>query len=367
MALWVSMLIALITAFLGCWLITSFSVLRMLGNVEPVKERWHKSATPGLGGVPIYLGLAAGVISLNAETGMGLALLVSAAPLLVLGAYDDVKALTPKIKLTGQIASALLVCILLAFNLPDNIVTSFTVNNYVFTAPANRVMLGAYLLVCVFWIVAIINAVNLLDNMDGLAGGVSLIACLCIATITGQTPAFAAISSFYFIISAALAGFLLLNYNPAKLFMGDAGALWIGLVVGIGAIFVVLAQSANPHPIASTPLSLLWLLPALICTVPISDTIMVTVTRKLRGQPASVGGSDHLSHRLVCLGFGERTAVAILWLAAGIGAFIAIVAYVKPMHIGLFPMFSYFIAVGASIIALTQLTSAPEGIALKNT
>jgi UDP-GlcNAc:undecaprenyl-phosphate GlcNAc-1-phosphate transferase len=168
----------------------------------------------------------------------------------------------------------------------------------------------------VFWLVGITNAVNLLDNMDGLAAGVSAIAagflaaCFVINDQAGEAllPA---------LLAAALLGFLAYNSNPASIFMGDCGSLFVGFF---------LAGTALLHAGGARSRSLLAVLavPVLILFIPIFDTTFVTVMRKLAGRAVSQGGRDHTSHRLVALGLSERRAVWLFYLLAALSGGLAL-------------------------------------------
>ena len=367
MQVWASMLAAFITSLAGCWLITRSSILKTIGAVAPSENRWHVHATPGLGGIAIFIALCFAVVTSTDSSSLSAVILASAFPLLILGTYDDLKSLSPAIKLLGQIGSSLLFFVLATFVQLDIDISAITGlwragENFV----ANPISF-VYLSIFIFWIVAIINAFNLLDNMDGLAGGIALIACIGIAFIARQTPELMEISSFYLTLSAALAGFLILNHNPAKLFMGDAGALWIGLVVAIGTLLIVPTYTISTQTSSAVSHSYHWIVPLIICTVPISDTLMVIVTRKLRGQPASVGGKDHLSHRLVSLGLSERMSVTSLWLLSALATILALLIVSVPPTVWFFPLVAYLFAVVTAVAWLTRVTSAPGGIAQKNT
>lgn len=365
MYVWASMLAAFFISLLGCWLIASSTLIRKLVSVDPAHNRWHQYATPGLGGVPIFLALALGVLLHQESSTFSVAILTTAFLLMLLGAIDDLVALAPKAKLVGQLAAALLALILIVSQPSNSVIYVYHLVNLSDNELTANLISLFYWCVCIGWIIAITNAINLMDNMDGAAGGVSLIACIAIALITRQSPELTTISNFYLILSASLAGFLLLNCNPAKLFMGDAGALWIGLVVAIGALIAAPLHSMQVQPLNETPTSYFWLIPLVICAVPISDTAMVIITRKLRGQPASQGGSDHLSHRLVCLGLSQRIAVAVLWFAAATAASIAVLINTYPIGVWLIPLCIFLIALALGVIVLTNLTCAPDGKAIK--
>ena len=164
-----------------------------------------------------------------------------------------------------------------------------------------------------FWLVGITNAINLLDNMDGLAGGISLITALILSYFFWQAGNFS-LFLFSMALAGALLAFLIFNYPPASIFMGDSGSLFIGFTLAALAI-AQRPQASNVFAVMAVP-TLLFLLPIL-------DTSLVTITRLLRGQSPAQGGSDHTSHRLVAFGLSERQTLSVLY---GVAIFSGILA-----------------------------------------
>jgi UDP-GlcNAc:undecaprenyl-phosphate GlcNAc-1-phosphate transferase len=169
--------------------------------------------------------------------------------------------------------------------------------------------------VSVVWIVGITNAMNLLDNMDGLSGGIAATAALfflLMAAMSGQYLVGALAAA---LLGAAI-GFLGYNLNPASIFMGDAGSLFIGFM--LAAVGIKLRFPDNVHFVT-------WMVPVIVLALPIFDTTLVFIARLRRGvNPLTTPGKDHVSHRLVSLGYTQREAVLILYLVAGILGVIAI-------------------------------------------
>jgi UDP-GlcNAc:undecaprenyl-phosphate GlcNAc-1-phosphate transferase len=156
----------------------------------------------------------------------------------------------------------------------------------------------------VLWIVGITNAFNLIDNMDGLSAGISALTILPMLAINAyfnQTALFAINSIFL----AATAGFLFYNFNPAKIFMGDAGSLFIGFFLSISAIGMI---SQSPLPTEQMVIATL-----LIFFVPLFDMSYVTIMRKIHGRKITIGGKDHTSHRLAVITKSEQMPVLILY------------------------------------------------------
>jgi UDP-GlcNAc:undecaprenyl-phosphate/decaprenyl-phosphate GlcNAc-1-phosphate transferase len=260
--------------------------------VRPTQARWHKRPTPTLGGVAVFAGCFFPALFFASSPSSSLPLFLIASQMFVVGLYDDLRHLNPVTKLLGQLSAAA-TALLFGYSL-----------QFATWPPIDAVL-------TVLWIVGLTNAVNLLDNMDGLAGGIGLIAALYLAFFFYQ---YQDQQHFWLALAlaGAVAGFLVFNFHPASIFMGDAGSLFLGSTLGLLAI--------RAHGQASNIFSLVAV-PACLLLVPILDTGLVTLTRILRGQPISQGGKDHVSHRLVVLGLTEPQAVLFLYaMAATSGA-----------------------------------------------
>jgi len=163
-------------------------------------------------------------------------------------------------------------------------------------------------LVTVFWVVGITSALNLLDNMDGLSAGVATVAAaffLLLAAMNGQYL----VGSLAAALLGACLGFLFYNFNPASIFMGDSGSLFIGFI--LAAVGIKLRFPGRMDVVT-------WMIPVVILGVPIFDTTLVVVSRLRRGlNPITHPGKDHLSHRLVAMGWTQREAVMAIYLICG--------------------------------------------------
>lgn len=268
------------------------AIARRLGGVaHPRNDRWHAQPVALFGGVVLWCAVALAVFSFRARgAAVPQSVIVGATSMFLLGLIDDLWRLKPSTKLAAQISLGCLV--VLIGPVPDW-----------FSQP------GPDAFVTILWFVGIANAFNLLDNMDGLCAGVAAIAAVAFCTIVGPDaqPAFG--------YAAALAGaataFLVFNFKPASIFMGDSGSLFLG------SSLAVLALQGERH--TATGLLSSMAVPALIMLMPIFDTVFVTVSRKLSARRASTGGRDHTSHRLVAMGFSERQAVVICYALAAAG------------------------------------------------
>jgi UDP-GlcNAc:undecaprenyl-phosphate GlcNAc-1-phosphate transferase len=223
--------------------------------------------------------------------------LMAALAMFGVGVLDDHLQLSPVAKLVASLAiGAFLVFALIAAVPGSGIPTWYT-------------------LLATIWFAGMCHAVNLLDNMDGLAAGVVLIAAAFLSGVFG-TELGLPLSAVLVALVGALLGFMYWNRPPAKLFMGDSGSLFIGAAVGGAALVPVLgAGAAAPKYVT---------LIVLMLVVPLFDTAFVLVLRRLAGRSATRGGTDHVSHRLVSLGFSERRAVRVLWALGVLGGILAL-------------------------------------------
>jgi len=275
------------------------SVAQRLGVVaKPKTDRWHKQPTSMLGGVAIWLAVVIPILIFVPATTYGWVILRASAFLFLIGLVDDLIHIKPYQKLIGQVLS------------------SAYVVYYGLSLPWTRSMV-VNIALAIFWLIGITNAINLLDNMDGLASGIAVIAAgfLALSFINGAqyTDALVMLS-----FAAALLGFLIYNSNPASIFMGHCGSMFIGFFLASSALVNVSGgRSRSLLPVLAVPILVLF--------IPIFDTTLVTVLRKLSGRAASQGGRDHASHRLVALGMSERHAVWMLYGFAALSGLLAVV------------------------------------------
>jgi UDP-GlcNAc:undecaprenyl-phosphate GlcNAc-1-phosphate transferase len=281
-------------------------------QVEPV---------PYLGGIAIALGitittLAAVYVGGNTSgenndqiKDLALTVLLPALILGAMGLFDDLRSLSPWPRLIAQSVVGTVVALV--------IVNSGTIGTPFGTSTLNTA-------VSIFWIVGICNSINFFDNLDGAAAGSVAIAALGVFFIAfdrGQEL----VSALSVVTAGATIGFLMWNKSPAKIYMGDAGALFLGIIISVATIRL------NPG-IEPTWKSLT--IPVILLAVPLLDTCVAVFTRLARGISPLTGGKDHLSHRLVRAGLSRRVAAVSLWSASGVCAVVAIAVYLYPDSFG---------------------------------
>jgi len=293
-------LLPVVLSFAGTLVLTPVvaALARRRGVVaRPKSDRWHRKPTALMGGGAIFTVVAAVNLALVPLTPQALVVLGAGSFLFLVGLIDDFFNLKPYQKLNGQIMGAAVV-VWCGLTLP-----------WTGSLPVNMA-------ITLFWLIGITNAVNLLDNMDGLAAGIAAIASAFLAlNFLGNGQVAEALMLAVF--GSALLGFLVYNLNPASIFMGDCGSMFIGFF---------LAGSALLNPTAGRSRSLLPVLavPVLTLFIPIFDALLVTILRKLAGRSVVRGGCDHTSHRLVAMGLSERRAVWMLYALATVSGFLGL-------------------------------------------
>ena len=267
-------------------------------TAKPSEDRWHRRPTALFGGVAI----AGTVLVLHGALAGWQALpvvLAGASLMAVLGFVDDLVSLRAQTKLGMEIVVA----------------SAFVFFGYRLGWSGSMTL---DTILTIVWIVGVTNALNLLDNMDGLCAGIGLIAATGLAAAFVATAGVTPEAQYLALLVGALAGFLVYNIHPASIFMGDSGSLFIGLNLAV----LALDSPRSSHGTSNT-LSIV-IGPVLIMLVPILDTTLVTVSRVLSGRSVAQGGRDHSSHRLVAIGLSESRAVVVLWGLAALGGLLAL-------------------------------------------
>ncbi|MFC1621569.1 hypothetical protein ACFL2G_04630 [Candidatus Omnitrophota bacterium] len=271
---------------------------------KPREDRWHKRTTALFGGIAIFASFIIPYVIFAEPTFETIGIILCASIMFGLGLFDDIVSIRAHTKLMGQIVVA---CLLVTFGVSIKVI------------PYQIVSVPLTIL----WVAAIINSFNLLDNMDGLSGGiavvVSFVLFLC-AFLDGNY----AVGLPALILAGSLLGFLRYNFYPAKIFMGDCGSMFIGFMVATMAL-----QGSWKE---STHLVMMLAIPVLVLAVPLFDTAFVTLMRGLNLHKIFQGGKDHVSHRMVVLGLSEKKTVLVLYFISFVfGAISILSVFAKPI------------------------------------
>jgi UDP-GlcNAc:undecaprenyl-phosphate GlcNAc-1-phosphate transferase len=264
---------------------------------EPAARKVHTTPIPRFGGIAMYGAVVIALLVFRGRFGLNqmVSILLGATWVSLLGVFDDRWGLRPLLKLIGQVVGAL---ILIFAGVQVQFLSSQALN----------------WAVTIIWVVGMTNAINFLDNMDGLSGGIAAIASAFFLLLAVQNGQY-----LVSVLSAALLGasfgFLVYNFNPATIFMGDTGSLFLGFM--LAAVGIKLRFPNNTDAIT-------WMVPVLVLGVPIFDTSLVVFSRLRRGLHPATPGKDHTSHRLVRMGFTQREAVMLLYLVGGMLGMVAI-------------------------------------------
>jgi len=296
------------------WPVRALAIRLGAMDAPNMARKTQAEPVPYLGGVAIALGITITTLAAvyvggnkNAENAgqlkdLALTVLLPALLLGAMGLIDDLRSLSPWPRLIAQ-------------SLVGTVVSLVIVNSGTTGTPFGTSSINTA--VTIFWIVGICNSINFFDNLDGAASGAVAIAALgvfFIAIDRGQEL----VSALSIVTAGATIGFLLWNKSPAKIYMGDAGALFLGIIISVATIRL------NPG-IQPTWKSLT--IPAILLAVPLLDTCVAVFSRLARGVSPLTGGKDHLSHRLVRAGLTRAVAAIALWSASGVCALVAIGIY----------------------------------------
>jgi UDP-GlcNAc:undecaprenyl-phosphate GlcNAc-1-phosphate transferase len=276
---------------------------RLGATDKPNNRKVHEKIMPRMGGLVIYISFMLGILIMNPDSQYHLAIILGSVIIVATGILDDIFELSAKVKLFNQIAAALVVVLwggvqVNFINLPFGGVLEFGV----LAVP-----------ITIIWIVGVTNAINLIDGLDGLAAGVSSIALISIsgmAIVMGDVY----VMTIGFILLVSTLGFLFYNFYPAKIFMGDTGALFLGYMIAV----LSLLGFKNVAFIS-------FIIPVIILGVPMTDTIFAIVRRLVKKAPLSAPDKSHLHHCFLDLGYTHKQTVLLIYAISamfGLTAFI---------------------------------------------
>ena len=330
-AVWIKIGLSVLVAFIIA--LATTPVVRMfaqqVGAIDVPNEarRVHDHPIPRMGGLAIFFGFIIAVILFADITNPVKGILIGSIIIVVMGAIDDVMNLSPLLKLAVQIVAA---AVAIYYGIVIHVVTNPAIANTMFDTGKLAIPLT------ILWIVGCTNAVNLIDGLDGLACGVSVISSLTMLAVALMVA-----EGNVAIILAALVGgclgFLPYNLHPAKLFMGDTGSQLLGYVLATVSILGMFKYYAI----------VTFIVPVLALAIPLSDTVFAFIRRLLKGQSPFKADRGHFHHRLLDMGLSQKQVVAILY---SISAIIGLAAVVLASNWGILRV---ILAVLAFVIALT--------------
>ncbi|KKI89238.1 hypothetical protein WQ54_27135 [Bacillus sp. SA1-12] len=340
---YIDYIIAFILAFAVAVLVTPLVkrlAIKIGATDQPNARKIHKDIMPRLGGLAIFCGVVAGFLYLQPQSIYMKEIILGALIILVVGILDDKFTLQAKYKFAGQLIAAIVVAS------SGLLIEKFTIPFF------GMVELNEYISfpVTVLWIVAVTNAINLIDGLDGLAAGVSTIAMTSILIMAFTDYQFLVVALCFILIGSTL-GFLIHNFYPAKIFMGDTGALFLGYCI---SIISMLGLFKNITLFS-------FIIPIIVLAVPIFDTIFAIIRRVLNKKSISAPDKLHLHYCLVNLGFSHRSAVLVIYFFSACFGFSAIIFSNATLWISLLIMVILLIAIQfiAEIVGLIGKNRKP--------
>lgn len=349
----IGFVVSLVLALFLTPLVKKFAV--KVGAVDvPDARKVHTRIMPRLGGLGIYLAFILGLIAVlpfipeslsPRDANFMKAFLIGGSMIVLIGALDDRFQLSAKVKFLAQIIAACVV--VFGFNITVDFV------NIPFQDRYSSLETWISIPLTIFWIVGVTNAINLIDGLDGLAAGVSGIAIstiLVMSLLMGNTT----VALLCLLLLGGIIGFLFFNFHPAKIFMGDAGSLFLGFSLAMLSLL-----GFKQIAIVS------FITPLIIIGVPLSDTLFAIIRRKIQKKPIFAPDKGHLHHCLRELGFSHRQSVLIIY---GIAAFFGILAIIQSsaamyeanwVTFVVICIMMFFLQIGAEVIGLVGKTKRP--------
>lgn len=336
-------ILALIVSFLIAFATTPV-VIGLAKKIKAIdipkdKRRVHKKPIPLIGGLAIFYGFLISVLCFCVIDFETMGILLGALIIVITGVIDDKFNLNAKVKLMCQLLAA-------------GVVVAFGVRMEYIENPfgGNYIVLGWWSIpITLIWIAGVTNAVNLTDGLDGLAAGVSAIASVSLLTLILLTD-----NLNLAIMTAAVAGagfgFLPYNFNPAKIFMGDTGSMFLGYILACISI----------QGLMKTYTIISFAVPVLVLGLPIFDTLFAIIRRAVTGKPIMAPDRGHLHHRLLDMGFSQRQTVTILYTLTAILCLTALVIFLQDAIRGLILVAAVIVIIFVSFIVMDSKNEASE-------
>jgi UDP-GlcNAc:undecaprenyl-phosphate/decaprenyl-phosphate GlcNAc-1-phosphate transferase len=277
-------------------------------DIPKDNRRIHKEPMPLIGGLAIAMGVFIGILIFMPIDKTTISILLGGVVILIGGIIDDIKELSPRYKMVFQIVAGIILIL-------GDVKVDFITNPF---AKGSGIMYLNWISIPItlFWVVGITNTLNFIDGLDGLSAGVAMISSLSLMAVAARFG-YTNVIILAALVAGACLGFLPFNFNPAKIFMGDTGALFLGFMLAAISIEGVMKSVAAIAVIA----------PILILGVPIFDTTFAIFRRLLNGQSVAAADKGHLHHRLLNKGFSQKKSVLILYgMSAIFGIFAILIA-----------------------------------------
>lgn len=281
---------------------------------KPNKRRINKVAMPTLGGLAIFLSFLIGYMLFCDESTEMIPILIGGTIIIILGIIDGIKPVRARYKLIGQTVAALVVVVYGNMIIQSVDAFGITINFGIFAYP-----------ITVFFIVAMINAINLIDGLDGLASGISSIYFLTIGIIAVILNKLGGIDiKLSFIMLGATLGFLVHNFYPAKIYLGDTGSMFLGFTISVIALF-------GFKNVTLTSL----IVPIIILGIPIFDTLCAIIRRSIQRKPIGEADRQHLHHQFLNMNYSHKTTVLIIYMINILFAVASIIYVLKNRNLGI--------------------------------
>ncbi len=326
----VALIVTLLTTPIAIWLAPRVGAMD-----KPNERKVHTGSTPRIGGVAIFCGFLVAALIGSEWTKQLFGLLISCGIVVLVGFVDDTKGITPKVKILGQLLAAIIFVVMVGY-------IKYLTN----PIGGDMIFLDYWgIPLTILWLVGISNAINLIDGLDGLAAGVSGIAAVTLATVS-FSRGYTGVSVLAICLAMSLLGFLKYNFHPAKIFMGDSGALFLG--------FLLAALSIMGFTKGATVISLL--IPLLILGIPIFDTFFAIIRRSLNHKPILAADKGHLHHRLLAMGLSHKQTVLIIYgitLFMGVSA-ISLTVLTNAQAVVILIIFAFVTLLGANKLGVLK-------------
>ena len=259
----------------------------------PNERKVHKEPMPRMGGLAIFIGFLVGYMLFCNQTVQMNSILIGSFFIILLGVFDDIKPLTPSIKFCGQLLAAIIVVYYGNVVMQDLSAFGLYINFGMFAKP-----------ITILFIVSIINCLNLIDGLDGLAGGISSIFFITITVISTLLGNVSSLDiSLTLIMIGATLGFLLYNFHPAKIFMGDSESMFLGYMIAVISLLGFKNVTLTS-----------FIVPVLILAIPILDTLFAIIRRLLKGESFAKADKEHFHHQILKMAGNQTKTVLIIYL-----------------------------------------------------